>query len=80
MIKYCNGGGGCMESGRDGDVDLHECGYGDVSLYADVGGSVGVDCAASVGSDGGDGGGCGDSSSTGSIGGYRFCGSGIWVE
>ena len=84
--KYGDGGGGCMEPGQDGDVELHECGYLDVGLCTSVGGSgcvggsVGVDGTDSVGSGGGVGAGYGDSDGAGSIGGSRLCGSVFWVD
>ena len=50
MKGQCNGGGRCVESGRDEDVELHDGGYCDVGLYTGVGGRGGV--GDSVGMDG----------------------------
>lgn len=65
---------GGVEPGYDGDVELHEDGFWDVSLCdcvgGGVGGSVSVDGADCGGSGGGVGGGCGDNDSAGSIGGH----------
>ena len=64
-----------MEDGADGDVELHEDGYWDVSLSTGVvcsggvGSSFVVDGTDGVGSGGGVGGDCSDSDSAGSFGG-----------
>lgn len=73
MTGKCNGVAGCVESGRDQDVELHDGGYC-VGLYTGVGGrggvgdSVGVDGTERVSSEWGAGGGCGGSDSPESIG------------
>ena len=83
--RGCNGGGcdgdrcrGCVDPGRDGDVELRKGGYWFVSLCAGVGsggggvgGSAGVEGADSVvsGSGGGVGSGGGDSDRGGGVGG-----------
>ena len=64
-----------MRPGQDGDVQLHEGGYWDVSLCTGVGGnggirgSFGVDDTEGVGSGGSVSSGCGNSDCAGSIGG-----------
>ena len=68
-------GGGCIESGCDGDAKLHEGEYWNVSLCTGivgnggVDGSVVVDGTDNVGSGGSVDSGAGDSDRVGSIGG-----------
>ena len=83
---YSDGGGGCIEPGRDGDVKLHEGECWDVGLCTGVGGSggvgssVGVDGTDSKGSAEGVVSGCGNSDGAGSIGKSWLSGSGFWVK